>query len=273
MYLVCDDDNGASIMKVKQRQTAILEYLQNNGQVSVETLTHHFKTTGTTIRKDLTQLYESGLVLRTYGGAMLNREIGDRAIDHKTYINIALKKAIAEEAATLIHEGDSIIFDAGSTVAQMIPKLAKFNNLTIMTNSLHMVNELVAYDNDQTIILTGGTFRRKSASFHSNNELAIAAFKSYTFDKLFMGADGVDLAGVVTTFNESYHGSVAMSKAAAKLILLVDSSKFGRRSPNVVCDLSEVDTIITDDGLDDRYFDALLQRGIKIIKVKAKEES
>ncbi|OCG19822.1 MULTISPECIES: glucitol operon DNA-binding transcriptional repressor SrlR [unclassified Gilliamella] len=257
-------------MKVKQRQTAILEYLQSNGQVSVDELAEHFKTTGTTIRKDLTQLYESGLVLRTYGGAMLNREIGDRAIDHKTYINTAQKKAIAEEAAKLIHEGDSIIFDAGSTVAQMIPTLAKFNNLTIMTNSLHMVNELVANDNDQTIILTGGTFRRKSASFHSNNELAIAAFESYTFDMLFMGADGVDLVGGVTTFNESYHGSVAMSKAAAKLILLADATKFGRRSPNVVCDLIAVDTIITDDNLDDRYYDALTQSGIKVIKVKSR---
>ncbi|WP_294828146.1 DNA-binding transcriptional repressor [uncultured Gilliamella sp.] len=255
-------------MKVRQRQTAILEYLQKNGQVSVDELATHFHTTGTTIRKDLSQLYESGLVLRTYGGAMLNREIGDRAIDHKTYINTAQKKAIAQEAAKLIHDGDSVIFDAGSTVAQMIPMLAQFNNLTIMTNSLYMVNELVANDNDQNIILTGGTFRRKSASFHSNNASAIAAFESYSFDKLFMGADGVDLVGGVTTFNESYHGSVAMSKAAAKLVLLADSSKFGRRSPNVVCDLNAVDTIITDDNLDDKYYDALIQRGINVIKVK-----
>ena len=230
-------------MKVKQRQTAILEYLQTHGQVSVDELVAHFRTTGTTIRKDLTQLNEGGLVLRTYGGAMLNREIGDRAIDHKTYINTASKKAIAQEAA-------------------------QFNNLTIMTNSLHMVNELVANDNDQTIILTGGTFRRKSASFHSNHASAIAAFESYTFDKLFMGADGVDVIGGVTTFNESYHGSVAMSKAAAKLILLVDSTKFGRRSPNVVCDIESVNTIITDDNLDDKYYDALIEKGIKVIKVK-----
>ncbi|NUF28469.1 transcriptional regulator, DeoR family [Gilliamella bombicola] len=255
-------------MKVRLRQTAILEYLQNHGQVSVDELVEHFKTTGTTIRKDLTQLHQSGLVLRTYGGAMLNREVGDRAIDHKTYINTASKKAIAEEAANLIHEGDSIIFDSGSTVAQMIPMLAKFDNLTILTNSLHIVNELVAYNNNYTIILSGGTFRRKSASFHSNSVSTAAAFELYTFDKLFMGADGVDLVGGITTFNESYHGSVAMSKAAAKLILLADSTKFGRRSPNVVCELSAVDTIITDDNLDDRYYDALMQKGIKVIKVK-----
>jgi len=254
-------------MKVKERQAAILDYLQVNGQASVEALSEKFDTTGTTIRKDLVQLAENNMVIRTYGGAMLNKEIGDQPVDHKTFINIAKKKKIAEEAAKLIHEGDSLIFDAGSTVAQMIPILTKFQNLTIMTNSLHMVNELVSFDNDQTIILMGGHYRRKSASFHSNNKLTDASLIYYSFDKLFMGADGVDLAGGVTTFNESYDGSVAMCKAAVKLILLVDSSKFGRRSPNVVCNLESVDTIITDNELDVKYYDALIKLGINVILV------
>lgn len=254
-------------MKVKERQAAILNYLQINGHTTVDDLAAEFSTTGTTIRKDLTQLANNHLVIRTYGGALLNKEVGDQPIDHKTFINTAKKKKIAEEAAKLIYEGDSLIFDAGSTVAQMIPILTKFNNLTIMTNSLHMVNELVSLDNDQTVILTGGTFRRKSASFHSNNMLAEASFEYYSFDKLFMGADGVDLVGGVTTFNESYHGSVAMCKAAAKVILLVDSSKFGRRSPNVVCGLKTVHTIITDNELDPKYHDALTKLGINIICV------
>ncbi|WP_392565869.1 DNA-binding transcriptional repressor [Utexia brackfieldae] len=256
-------------MKVKERQSAILNYLESQGPVSVDTLAAQFATTGTTIRKDLTQLAENNLVIRTYGGAMLNKEAGDQPIDHKTFINITKKQCIAEYAAKLIHEGDSLIFDAGSTVAQMIPMLTKFNNLTIMTNSLHMVNELVSSNKDQTVILTGGTFRRKSASFHSNNILAQAAFEGYTFDKLFMGADGVDLTGGVTTFNESYHGSVAMCKAAAKVILLVDSSKFGRRSPNVVCDLKTVNTIITDDELERKYVEALTELGIEVIQVSS----
>lgn len=254
-------------MKVKERQAAILDYLQVNGHTTVDVLAAEFNTTGTTIRKDLTLLADNNMLIRTYGGAMLNKEIGDQPIDHKTFINTNKKKKIAEEAAKLIHEGDSLIFDAGSTVAQMIPMLAKFQNLTILTNSLHMVNELASFDNDQTIILMGGTFRRKSASFHSNNKLADASFGSYSFDTLFMGADGVDLVGGVTTFNESYNGSVVMCKAAAKLVLLVDSSKFGRRSPNVVCNLKTVDTIITDDELDPKYYNALTQMGIQVVLV------
>ncbi|QIQ21069.1 glucitol operon DNA-binding transcriptional repressor SrlR [Zophobihabitans entericus] len=255
-------------MKVKERQAAILNYLQSNGNAMVDQLAEYFNTTGTTIRKDLTQLSDNGLVIRTYGGAILNKEVGDQPIDHKTYINTSAKKKIAEEAAKLIHEGDSLIFDAGSTVAQMIPMLAKFDNLTIMTNSLHMINELVTVDNNQTFILSGGTFRRKSASFHNSNTIAEAEFSQYAFDKLFMGADGVDLTAGVTTFNESCNGSVAMCKAAAKVILLVDSSKFGRRGPNVVCSLKTVHTIITDDQVDPKYVSTFNKLGINVIQVK-----
>lgn len=65
-----------------------------------------------------------------------------------------------------IHDGDSIILDAGSTVLQMVPLLSHFNNITVMTNSLHIVNALSEFDNEQTILMPGGTFRKKSASFH-----------------------------------------------------------------------------------------------------------
>ena len=255
-------------MKVKERQAAILDHLQSRGHVSVEELIAVFNTTGTTIRKDLTQLAEENLVIRTYGGVILNKEADGQPINHKTFINVDKKQKIAKEATKFIHEGDSIIFDAGSTVAQMIPSLAKFNNLTIMTNSLYMVNELVSLKNDSTIILAGGTFRRKSASFHNNNILEEAAFSAYSFDILFMGTDGVDLSGGLTTFNECYHGSVAMCKAASKIILLADSSKFGRRTPNVVCELQKVHTIITDSDLDAKYYDALTKLGINVVMVK-----
>lgn len=97
---------------------------------------------------------------------------------------------IAEAAVKFIHDGDSIILDAGSTVLQMIPLLSRFNNITVMTNSQH-VNALSEFDSEQTILMPGGTFRKKSASFHG--QLAENAFDHFSFDKLFMGTDGIDL--------------------------------------------------------------------------------
>ncbi|POC80829.1 transcriptional regulator, partial [Vibrio vulnificus] len=125
-------------------------------------------TTGTTIRKDLTLLEEEGEVIRTYGGVVLSRDDGDQPIDRKTHINTEKKRRIASAAVALIADGDSLIFDAGSTVLQMVPHLAQFNNITVMTNSLTIVNALVELDNDQTILMPGGTYRKKSASFHGS---------------------------------------------------------------------------------------------------------
>lgn len=250
-------------MKPIQRQAQILEYLQQNGRTSVEALITHFNTTGTTIRKDLTRLQEEGAVIRTYGGVMLNRDEGDQPIDRKTLINTEKKKRIAARAASLISEGDSLIFDAGSTVLQMVPHLARFNNITVMTNSLSIVNELAELDTDQVILMPGGTYRKTSASLHGS--LAESAFSHFSFDTLFIGADGVDMTAGVTTFNEVFAVSQAMCHAAKKIVLLVDSSKFGRRSPNVVCNLDAVDVLITDSDITSDTLTQLGEKGIEVI--------
>lgn len=152
-------------MKPRQRQAAILEHLQKQGKCSVEELAHYFDTTGTTIRKDLVLLENAGAVIRTYGGVMLNKDEADPPIDHKTLINTHQKALIAEAAVKFIHDGDSIILDAGSTVLQMIPLLNRFNNITVMTNSLHIVNALAEFDSEQTILMPGGTFRKNRRPF------------------------------------------------------------------------------------------------------------
>ena len=233
-------------MKPRQRQAAILEHLQKQGKCSVEDLAHYFDTTGTTIRKDLVLLENSGAVIRTYGGVVLNKDEADPPIDHKTLINTHQKALIAEAAVKFIHDGDSIILDAGSTVLQMIPLLSRFNNITVMTNSLHIVNALSEFDSEQTILMPGGTFRKKSASFHLN-------------------------AGV-TTFNEVFSVSKAMCNAAREVILMADSSKFGRKSPNIVCSLESVDKLITDAGIDPAFKKALEEKGIDVIVTGERDE-
>ena len=225
-------------MKPRQRQAAILEHLQKQGKCSVEDLAHYFDTTGTTIRKDLVLLENSGAVIRTYGGVVLNKDEADPPIDHKTLINTHQKALIAEAAVKFIQDGDSIILDAGSTVLQMIPLLSRFN--------------------------------KKSASFHG--QLAENAFDHFSFDKLFMGTDGIDLNAGVTTFNEVFSVSKAMCNAAREVILMADSSKFGRKSPNIVCSLESVDKLITDAGIDPAFKKALEAKGIDVIVTGEKNE-
>ena len=111
----------------------------------------------------------------------------------------------------------------------MVPMLSRFNNITVMTNSLHIVNALSELDNEQTIPMPGGTFRKNRPLFTA--QLAENAFEQFSFDRLFMGTDGIDLIAGVTTFNEVYTVSKAMCNAAREVILMADSSKFGRKVP------------------------------------------
>ena len=252
-------------MKPRQRQAAILEYLQKQGKCSVEELAQYFDTTGTTIRKDLVILEHAGTVIRTYGGVVLNKEESDPPIDHKTLINTHKKELIAEAAVSFIHDGDSIILDAGSTVLQMVPLLSRFNNITVMTNSLHIINEVVARDSNMNLLMPGGTYRKRSASFHGG--LAEQAFRAFSFDKLFIGADGFDIEQGTTTFIEAYQVSQAMCQAAKQIIVVTDSSKFGRKTPNVVVPIEKIDIVITDHGISEADQTALEQRGIQVLLV------
>lgn len=254
-------------MKPKARQQAILDYLQTHGKTPVDELAAHFNTTGTTIRKDLTVLEEHNKVLRTYGSVVLvNNDDGDLPIVNKTGINLDVKKRIAQTAVEQLNNGDSIIMDQGSTVLQMVPFLSQFNNLTIMTNSLHIINALANLDRDYGLLMCGGTYRPKSGSFHGS--LAESTFDHFSFDKLFIGTDGFDLKLGLTTFNEVHGVSKAMCNAAKEVIVLTDSSKFNRRSPNIVCPLEKITTIITDKNIDPNVYQILTdEKKIKVILV------
>ncbi|OOF59686.1 glucitol operon DNA-binding transcriptional repressor SrlR [Rodentibacter myodis] len=253
-------------MKPKERQLAILDYLQTNGKTTVDTLAQFFATTGTTIRKDLTILENEQKVLRTYGSVILvgnEKEDDELPMANKTHINLEQKRKIAKMAVSLLKDGDSVIIDSGSTVLQMIPLLGKLDNLTIMTNSLHIINSLVSLENNYELLMCGGTYRARSASFHG--VLAESTFEKFNFDKLFIGTDGFDLELGLTTFNEVHGVSQAMTGAAREIIVLADSSKFGRRSPNVVCPLDKIDVVITDNGLDKQIHQALLEKNIQVL--------
>ncbi|MGC7559705.1 glucitol operon DNA-binding transcriptional repressor SrlR [Pasteurella sp. PK-2025] len=254
-------------MKPFERQQHIFNYLMTNGKTKVDELATHFHLTGATIRKDLTALEKQNKVLRTYGSVVATQKEleQDPPIDFKTNVNLSQKQRIGKKAATLINEGDSIIFDAGSTVLQLIPNLTAFDNLSIMTNSLTIFNAVLQLNKSYNLLMSGGSFREKSASFHGY--FAESVFIGSTFDTLFIGTDGLDLEVGLTTFNEVYRVSSLMCNATKKIIVLADSSKFGRKTPNIVCGLEKIHTIVTDDNLPNEMKDKLIEKGIEVIIV------
>jgi DeoR family glucitol operon repressor len=250
-------------MKSTSRQLAIIEYLHRHGRSQIDELADYFNVSGATIRKDVIRLAQDRNIVRYRGAVELYDRISGRSLDSKSHIHSNEKHSIAKTAAAMICEGDSVILDAGSTVLQMTQFLNRFNNLTIMTNSLLTLNELAEFENDHTILMPGGTYRANLSSFQG--ELTKSTFEKCSFDKLFIGADGVDLQTGVTTFCEAYSVTAAMCQAAKQIILLIDSSKFGRKSPNIVCRLDRIDTIITDAGISSSMQEALVQQGTNVV--------
>ncbi|EKO3654379.1 glucitol operon DNA-binding transcriptional repressor SrlR [Vibrio metschnikovii] len=256
-------------MNLDNRREQLLHFLRRHGKTSVNELAKIFKTSGATIRSDLRSLEEEALVIRRYGAAeacqtpLVHHE--DRSMDEKQSVNLEMKCQIAQIAASLVHEGESIILDCGSTTLQMVPHFDRLASLTLMTNSMHIVNAMADLETEHTVLMPGGTYRRKSASFHG--QVAEQAFQHFSFDKLFIGADGFDLKQGTTTYNEAYQVSQAMCDAANQIIVVTDSSKFGRRSPNVVVPLEKIDILITDHRISTECVESLEHKGIRVICV------
>jgi len=171
-----------------QRRHAILALLNEQGEVVVDALAQHFATSEVTIRKDLAELEKNGLLLRRYGGAvpMPQELIGEPAQPISRH-----KQAIARAAVGLIREHARIIIDSGSTTAAMIPQLGHKPGLVVMTNSLNVANALRELEHEPVLLMTGGTWDPHSESFQG--QVAEQVLRSYDFDQLFIGADGIDL--------------------------------------------------------------------------------
>ncbi len=243
-----------------QRRHAILAWLNEQGEVSVDALARHFSTSEVTIRKDLAVLESNGLLLRRYGGAV---PVPQELMGEASQPVSPLKQAIAREAVARIREHARIIIDSGSTTAAMIPALGRKPGLVVMTNSLNVANALRELEHEPVLLMTGGTWDPHSESFQG--QVAEQVLRSYDFDQLFIGADGIDLERGTTTFNELLGLSRVMAEVAREVIVLAESDKIGRKIPNLELPWSSIHTLITDQHLQPQVREQLEARGVQVI--------
>ncbi|BFU60163.1 MULTISPECIES: DeoR/GlpR family DNA-binding transcription regulator [Rodentibacter] len=247
----------------QQRRHTIMQLLQQQGEVSVEQLVHLFETSEVTIRKDLTALETSGFLLRKYGGAILMpKEIIDESENDELSER---KQVIARAAAERIRDHNRIIVDSGSTTTALIKQLNRKQGLIVMTNSLSVATELRALENEPTLLMTGGTWDTRSESFQG--KVAEQVLRSYDFDQLFIGADGIDLARGTTTFNELVGLSQVMAEVSREVIVMVESQKIGRKMPNLELTWQQIDVLITDKGLSEQDKQAISVQGVEVLCV------
>lgn len=243
-----------------QRRHSILALLNEQGEVSVDELAKRFMTSEVTVRKDLAALEKNGLLLRRYGGAV---PLPQELIVDVSQAASGYKLAIARAGVECIREHARIIIDSGTTTAAMIPELGRQPGLVVMTNSLNVANALRELEHEPVLLMTGGTWDPHSESFQG--KVAEQVLRSYDFDQLFIGADGIDLERGTTTFNELLGLSQVMAEVAREVIVMVESDKIGRKIPNLELPWGSVHTLITDERLNQDARDQLISRGVKLI--------
>ncbi len=254
---------SSNMIGIAERHQIILNHLHQKGSVDVQSLCRDLKVSSVTIRKDLKLLEDKSLLYRTHGGATLNNPYtSDRPVNEKELLQAAEKMHIGMEAAKLIEENDSIIIASGTTVLAFARQIHPKDHLTVITASLNVALELVHLPQVEVIQL-GGLLRKSSSSVTGPYAEGMLV-ESYC-SKLFLGVDGIDLEfGLTTTNALEAHLNKQMIGASQKIIVLADSTKFGKRGFGRICGLDKVDHIITDKGLSDAKRKALESLGIKL---------
>lgn len=251
-------------MKINRIQQ-IHDLLKQNHSISLNDLCDTFGVSKNTIRRDVAELEEQGVIRKVYGGIVLAEdEAGTpEPFANREGRNVEAKKKVAQIAASLVQDGDVIYIDSGTTTMHMIPYLAKRRYLTIVTASVHVINAASSYPG-LNIIATGGTLYMPSNAFVGPSVLA--ALQNYNLSKVFLASTGISIAHGATNASPlecEIKRSLAQKNAAR--FLLVDSSKFDQASLMTYCDLKDLDAVITDKEPPKEYVDYFEKNNVRLI--------
>ncbi len=253
-----------AVRSTVSRRTAILEKLNEEGQVDINELSSEFNVSEVTIRNDLGRLENKNMLIKVRGGAIKVDRVGvDFALSDKNKYNSEEKGLIGRAAVSLIEEGDTIILDSGTTTMEIAKNLSAFQNLTVITNALNVANVL-ADCKAFNVIIPGGFLRKNSLSLVGTT--AEDSFRGYFCDKLFLAVDGFSAVHGLSTPNvEEAHLNKIMIGISKKVIVVTDSSKFQKRSFAFIAPVSDIDVVVTDAGIDHEEKRRLENAGVQVI--------
>ncbi len=255
--------------KTERRATEILHLLLQHGKTSVEELTDQFATSSASIRRDLARLEQQGLVHRTHGGAMLAGQVYepfrfDASFKEREERFPDQKQRIANAAAELVGDNETIGLTAGTTTTQLARSLRLRTSLHVVTNAVNISMELGSGNGLETT-LTGGCMRWPGA-FSLSGPVALESINVILLDKIFLGVCGIHPEHGATTIQaDEAQLFRAMTRRAKQVIVVADSSKVGMTSPAVICPVTDIDLLITDGGISDDSAEAFQKRGVRVL--------
>ncbi len=256
--------NDHSAMKTTvDRRAQIIELIQNTGKVQVKDLSKTFGVSDITIRKDLGYLEKKGFLFKTRGGALsriYHSGFPAGADSHQGILNDGFRVGL--KAAEMIKDGDHILLDSYTHFASVAQTLSGKKNLTVMTNSVSIALKL-RHHNNLEVMLTGGELSKESGCLLGPE--AEASVRNHYFDKLFLGVDGLDIQYGLTIMNpiEARLNRI-MLRRAKQIIVIATLKNFGQHSLSHICNVDDVNTIITDQ-ISDQFQLEFSRRKIHVI--------
>lgn len=232
-------------MKRINRHMHILEKLDQQKKVEVEMLANELNVSEMTVRRDLEKLETNGELVRTFGGAIPVQTISNEiSYKDKKVKNVLQKRMIAEKAVEKIENNHIIFLDSGTTTLEISKKILSLDfNLTVITNDISIANVLM--DSNIDVIVLGGHLQNNTGSILGT--LTFDLIKKLNADLFFLGAHAVDEEyGITAPSIEKAQVKIAMMQSSREVILVTDKSKYGNKALFKVCELDEINEIITD---------------------------
>ena len=247
-----------------ERQDQLLHYIEQSHRVSVTNICERFQISQATARRDLEILADQGKIQRVHGGAISVRQAPPELPVYQRMNELSeSKQRIGQKTAELVKDGDTVFLGSGTTVLEVARCLVDRKNLTVITNSLLVLNQLIERHNI-TVIALGGQFRRSELSMIGHiTEQALAELRA---DKVIIGIRAVSAEeGLTNHYLPETMTDRRILQLSKQVIIVADHTKCGRVSTAFVAPLSVVDTLVTDSEAPADFVDALIRQGLKVI--------
>jgi len=252
-----------AILSNYERQSQLARLIELEGRISIAKICERFGVSEATARRDLETLSARGVVQRVHGGAIaVHQAAPEEPILRRSHEQEAEKERIGRAAASLIQNGETVFLGSGTTVLQVAQNLIN-RNLTVITNSLPIIN-LMAGKENITLIALGGILRVSELSFIGYiTEQALSEVRA---DKVVIGTRAISLENGLT--NDHLPETLtdrAILQIGCEIIVVADHTKFGNVSTAFLAPLTAIHILVTDTGIGADYLDALLEQGINVI--------
>lgn len=252
-------------LKLAERRQKILDLLNIENRVLVSELSRRFSISEVTIRNDLAELEHRGLLERVHGGAIsTKRGYYNMTLTERSQANVEAKKIVAERAAAIVDDGETLLINAGTTTLLVAMELKKKRNLKVVTNSIPIAQAIADSEGNSAILLGGELNERYLFTYGTD---ALEQLKRYRADRLILSVDGVEPRNGISTYHyEESELDRLMIERSNKVTVAADSSKIGAESFVSIAGLNALDILVTNSGVSESFLQAMRKHGLEVLQ-------